>query len=322
MPDGHPIGRLTRVVDWAGEHLHSYDVRGRETDERHVVVGVPYNVGHSFDSMDREYCTVHPDGEKVGRTFDVQGVIETLKEYPGSGCTGTPTAGIYLDATTYNEAGMPTALGYGNGLVVNHGYRSSDWRLTSIAASTYLNYTYGYDGKGNVNSIADATEATTQTLVYDARDRLTGVTGLSQPINYTYNEIGNLTMKQEGGSHYATMTYPSAPNPRPHALSQANYAGGGPRTFEYDANGNMTLERDNGADVHQYVYDAEGQTYVRISTVGAETAYVYYHYDADGTLSAKSRPTRATAPSTSAASMRTTRDRSPNTTWWMGNASP
>jgi RHS repeat-associated protein len=282
MPDGSPLGRLTRVVDWAGEHLHSYDSRGRETDEKHVVASVAYSVGHLFDSMDREYCTVYPDGEKVGRIFDAQGVIEALRQYPNAGCAGTATA-VYLDATNYNEAGMPTALTYGNALTATYGYRSSDWRLTNITVPTLLNYTYGYDAKSNINSIADSIEGTTQALIYDARDRLDYVTGLGQTIDYTYNAIGNITMKREGASHYTDMTYPGAGSPRPHAVSQAYYSGGS-HSFDYDANGNMTLERDNGVDLHQYVYDTEGQLYVRVSTVDNPITAVYYHYDANGSL--------------------------------------
>jgi RHS repeat-associated protein len=108
------------------------------------------------------------------------------------------------------------------------------------------------------------------------------VTGLGQTVDYGYNEIGNMTSKQEGASHYTSMTYPAAGNPRPHAVTQANYAGGS-RMFEYDANGNMTVERNNGNAVHQYGYNAEGMTSYRAST--GETPFaVWYHYDANGTL--------------------------------------
>ncbi len=286
MPDGYPIGRLTRVVDWAGEHLHSYDARGRETDERHVISGTTYDLGHSFDSFNRETCTVYPDGEKVGSVFDNQGVVETLEQYPNVGCAGTPTA-TYLSSTTYNAASLPSTLAYGNGLNVTFGYRSSDWRLNSITTGALLNYSYGFDGKGNINSIADSIEGTTQSLVYDHRDRLDQVTGLpSTAVDYTDNEIGNLTMKQEGASYYTSMTYPSGGSPRPHAVTQANYPGGY-HTFQYDANGNMTGEYDNtGAVVHEYSYNAEGMTYARTSP-GQNPSAVFYTYDADGKLSRK-----------------------------------
>jgi RHS repeat-associated protein len=280
MPDGYPVGRLTRVVDWAGEHLHSYDARGRETDERHVVSGSTYDVGHAFDSADREVCTTYPDGEKVGTTFDAQGVIETLKQYPGAGCIGAATE-TYLTSTEYSPAGMPTMLTYGNGLNVTYGYRSTtDWWLNNISASSMLNYTYGYDAKGNISSISDSIEGTTQTLTYDDRDRLTGVTGLAQVITYSYSDIGNMISKQEGASHYTSMTYPPAGNPRPHAIGQAYYSGGF-HTFTYDDNGNMDFERDNASNViHAYTYNAEGMTASRTSG-GASSSYTYGE---DGTL--------------------------------------
>lgn len=288
MPDGYPIGRLTRILDWAGEHLHSYDGRGRETDERHIIQSATYDVGHSFDSLDREYCTAYPDGEKVGTTFDTQGVVETLEQYPGAGCGGTPTA-TYLTSTTYNAASLPATLAYGNGLNVAYGYRSSDWRLSSITAGSLLNYSYGYDAKGNITTIHDSTEGpqgTTQTLAYDHRDRLDRVNGLSATIDYTDNEIGNLTMKQEGASNYTSMTYPSPGNPRPHAVTQANYPTGY-HTFQYDANGNMTGEYDNALNpVHEFAYNAEGLTSSRTST-GQSPATVSYEYDAQGTLARK-----------------------------------
>jgi hypothetical protein len=142
--------------------------------------------------MDREVATTYPDGEVVSRTFNSQGLTNVV-----SGATS------YQSAATHNAAGQPTQLSFGNGRNQHFTYRP-DLRLESLTVSPTAPatmYTYGYDLKGNMQTITDSSIPVgvpqTTTFGYDERDRLTSVSGPTTS-NFEYDAIGNMTRKEEG----------------------------------------------------------------------------------------------------------------------------
>ncbi len=303
MPAGYPKGRLTMVSNAVVEQLYSYDARGRTTDERVIINGAD-DVKHTYDSMDREVSTTYPDGEVVSRSFDAQGLVQSVRGADAAGSLGT-----YLNRAEYNAAGSPTRWLLGSGLDVRYGYRPNDLRLQSICATSLgqpctpcpststnelLKVCYqSYDGRGNITSIFDpldktgGSSGTTSTYSYDHRDRLTGVSGLAQSLSYSYDPIGNLTSKQgESGNSYTLMDYGYG-DAGPHAITTACCALS-QHTFQYDAMGNMTWERVEPTWRHNFAYDAEGRLSMRASA-GEDT--VSYTYDAGGSLVKKSSAT-------------------------------
>ena len=133
-------------------------------------------------------------------------------------------------------------------------------------------FEYHYDAIGDVNWIKDynAGGTQTQTFGYDALNRLTsavtsGGTNGTYSESYTYNaNTGNLASKTGLG----TYTYNST-----HQHAVASVSG---RTFQYDANGNIT-QRVIAGSTNNLAYDAENH----LSGVsGAATAT--FVYDGDG----------------------------------------
>jgi YD repeat-containing protein len=264
--------------------------------------------------MDREVATTYPDGEVVSRTFNSQGLTNVV-----SGATS------YQSAATHNAAGQPTQLSFGNGRNQHFTYRP-DLRLESLTVSPTAPatmYTYGYDLKGNMQTITDSSIPVgvpqTTTFGYDERDRLTSVSGPTTS-NFEYDAIGNMTRKEEGVAQgppenavecqnpgdddndgkindgcttsYPSLNYacsPACTPSRPHAVKTAAGSDGA-HAFSYDASGNTTRETLNGADLRLYEYDAEGRQARAQLEPGAP--FSSYTYDADGQLVKVSGPKR------------------------------
>jgi len=285
-PD-YSMGRLTKVQEWAETQKFRYDVRGRVETERHEVAGLTLDVTRAYDSLDRVTSTTYPDGEAVTNTYDAQGLIDTV----------SGTSSYLLSATSHNAAGLPDTLALGNAKNLSFTYWG-DWRLKTLKTSpgtAHVDYTYEYDGVGNVTKVTDGTltSGNVGTYTYDYADRLTSVTGLPDVIGYSYDEIGNLTEKTEspGTPNYAGDPGPGmfygAGAPGPHALTSAtSWVSGVSRshTYEYDAAGNMLREKMNGRVVNEFQYDAAGHVFFRRSEPFETNGYDYYYNNSDGAL--------------------------------------
>jgi len=103
----------------------------------------------------------------------------------------------YPDSTTefftYDTVGNLTQKTDQNGVNISYQY-DSNYRLTLIDYPTGTDVSYEYDLHGNVTKVVDGTE--TQ-YTYDNRNRMTGKTriidGVSYPLNYSYDDVSNLT---------------------------------------------------------------------------------------------------------------------------------
>ena len=136
------------------------------------------------------------------------------------GTTGTSL----WTANFFDAEGHVTNQTTGDGLVTLRAFDSKTGRLTSIRTAPprnissnphiqNLNYTYGL--LGNLQSRSDADTNMSETLAYDALNRLTsssisGSTSLSKA--FSYDPIGNMLSKSDVG----TYSYPAAGSPRPH----------------------------------------------------------------------------------------------------------
>ncbi|MCB9771318.1 MAG: VCBS repeat-containing protein [Candidatus Omnitrophica bacterium] len=180
---------------------------------------------------------------------------------------------VYINNVDYNALGQMTKVEFGNGVVTTYTYSPTMLRLTNItstnAAGTVLqNFSYTYDGVGNITAIVDAVNTATQTFKYDALNRLTQAVGAYGTKNYTFDQIGNIITKDG-----LTYTY-SKVAAGPHAVTSLSDG----TTITYDINGNMTSKSKAG-EVMQYFYDSEN----RLSSVKKNTSLIAeYLYDGDG----------------------------------------
>jgi YD repeat-containing protein len=203
--DMETIGTLSELNTSDSSTHYYYDERFRKTKEDIEMDGLTWTTLWTYDAADRLATQTETDGTILNFTYNEQGQVETL-------------AGR-MQNVDYNAMEKITLKDYNNTLTTSYTYNTDDFRLASIQTPGLQDFSYAYDGVGNVITIADSINASTQTFTYDDLDRLTSAqesdNGYSR--NYTYNPIGNL-LKIEGDTKTWTFTYGNGTK-IPHAIT-------------------------------------------------------------------------------------------------------
>jgi RHS repeat-associated protein len=162
-------------------------------------------------------------------------------------CSKASLGGSYLSNVACDPALQPASLPLGNGLTTSYSY-DERLRVTSIVTGSAQDLAYTYDNVGNVATMTN--DGVQTTFTYDWLDRLVGASGAFSAL-YTYDEIGNMTRKQEGDSDYDLM-YQDAGHV--HAVTSVrDHATGGPiAELTYDSRGNLDTD---GTNSYQYNMD-------------------------------------------------------------------
>jgi RHS repeat-associated protein len=170
---------------------------------------------------------------------------------------------------TYDTQGRVMTTTLPDGHVIHNEYTGAF--LTKVyhdngsgGESAYLKEQYGYDARGNRNSIADANGNTT-TLVYDDRGRVIQVTNAkSEETHYTYTgdhltqiEVGRTLA--EGAGQITRLTY--TPEGWLETLQKQQDGGAWLTvlTQEYASDGKVIARRDARTRVTRLVYDGLGR---------------------------------------------------------------
>ncbi len=133
-----------------------------------------------------------------------------------------------------------------------------------------LNQYYTYDIGGNVISVTDAKEYTTD-FVYDKLDRLVSVTDpLQQTTEYDYNLLGELSGIKQGGIWTKTKTFDESGR----LITKTN-ASNESEQFIPDELGNLIAKTDINQKVFSYQYDTNNR--INGEQVGAEEIRTYYN---------------------------------------------
>jgi YD repeat-containing protein len=197
-------GTLSRINNPHDTYSYSYDDHLRKVLENHSIEGLAANftTTWTYDSADRATSTTYPDGETVDFTYNSQGQLES--------------AGAYLTNIDYNAVEKITNKRFGTGIRTNYEYRPDNYRLTRIHTPTLQDFTYTYDGVGNVLSIGNQLRGTTENFGYDELHRLTSAHETEgYNLTYAYNSIGNLIKIRDD-----VLTYGNGAGP--HALTSYN----------------------------------------------------------------------------------------------------
>ncbi|MGH6617906.1 RHS repeat-associated core domain-containing protein, partial [Sphingomonas sp.] len=234
--------------------------------------------------------------------YDLQGLqlYARFGSASGEGLTqGYDGLGRLLSSTT-NQGGVARTLGYqydaaGNRIRVTH------------PDGTY--FIYDYDGLNRATAIRENGATTVATITYDTQGRRSGSNRAGAVTTYGYDPVSRLTSIADDlagtvadvtatfgyspASQMATRTrnnngYAFAGNVnvnRTYAVNGLNqYTSGGPATFGYDANGNLTSDGSNS-----FTYDVENRLITRSGGVGVALAW-----DPMGRLYRVSSPTTDT----------------------------
>jgi RHS repeat-associated protein len=241
----------------------SYDALGRE-------VRAMFTAGQTT-IWTRQAChlrlssgRVDENGQRRRETRSVQGWLQRVDEYLGTGACTTEDPGAYATTTyQYDPLGRLTVIRDTRGNLTVLVYDSLG-RRTGVNDPDTGWWTYGFDENGNTTSIRspkDIAQGTGTTLAYDALNRpLQQDNPVGADVEYRYDQ------GSYGLGHRTSMT-----------------DGSGQETYEYDAMGRRTLTTkivDGTAYPIRQSFDGRG----RILSVEYPGETVTYRYDAAGNL--------------------------------------
>ncbi len=305
--------RRTRMSNGNDTTSWTYDVRGRVSAETRTISATNFSTEFIYDAMDRVTTITNPSAEAVTTRYNDAGQPDKLT----SSQLVSSNSNDYVTSATYNALGQMTQRVAGNDasaanrVTTDFTYSPTSFRLSQlrvgVGATTYMQFSYGYDNVGNVSSIFAFDPRRKSHLLFQRSGSIERLedrhTELHKPNRrgqtVVVNAIGNMTTK--GG---LTLNYaPSGANSvRPHTVSSATSANG-TATFAYDDNGNMTTRVELSAteritytqgwdaenrlttvtnavnrDITRFFYDADGKRVKRTDPAGT-TLYVGDHYE-------------------------------------------
>jgi RHS repeat-associated protein len=230
------VGRLASTSITAGPgagYLRSfaYDSLSRPSQSSTTVDGTVYTFSATRDGNGRISTITYPSGFVAQYSYNSLGYSNQLADGTSHQVHWTLNA---LDAEQHI-----TQQTSGNGVVTARSFSATTGRLLTVnagAGNAVQNLSYTYDSLGNLLSRTDSNENLSETVTYDALNRLTSATIASNiaPVkNFTFDALGNLVTKSDVGSY----TYPTPGSSHPHAVSSIS-GGVISTTFTYDPNGN------------------------------------------------------------------------------------
>jgi RHS repeat-associated protein len=268
-------GRLARVKDESGEIRYEYGKLGEMVRERRTILQRTDGLGRSreavmeyrSDYLGRMQAITYPDGETVRYGYDYGGNVVSV--------TGTKQgqAFPYVEQIGYDEWGQRVYLKLGNGVETTYTYNEDRrWLSRVLTESTgqvgkpvLQDIQYNFDAVGNVSSYQNnaGTYNTRQEYAYDGLYQLVYARGISEnrphgnldyKAEYTQTYqfdtlgLGNMTEKR---SWTANTDKRQLGDPLDYEQDYA-YAAGfahraeriGRRYYQYDLNGNVTIEQD------------------------------------------------------------------------------
>jgi RHS repeat-associated protein len=271
-------GRITRVVDEAGQETRGYGKLGEVVRTTRTVVPLQpgdeprtYDTRFSFDSFGRMLSIVYPDGETLRYGYDGGGLVTSAYGVRPPQPHGTAGAESYLRSIQYDEFGQRVQVILGNGVVSRYAYDAKTRRLAGLDTVTPLQRTlqlnsYAYDRVGNVLGIANSLPQATQhrsgpvslRYQYDALDRLVGAQGTAEArhgvidqfsASFAYSDIHNMLRNTQVHQIVEGSGQGEFPPHSNHDFDY-HYDGGSPHQatridklkITYDANGNTSVQ--------------------------------------------------------------------------------
>ena len=304
VPGQAGAGEIVHKKDESGEISYKYGklsevVEETRTIQRYEVLSKPETATFTYcsDYLGRMQTMKYPDGETITYTYDkggqlkgVSGVKNTVK--------GTETYS-YIDTTVYDEHGQRVYIKYGNGVETRYRYDDKRRWLKDIETKnrqtdeTFQKISYRFDKVGNVLGYSNDASVyeTSQSYTYDSLYQLIGVEGTSNqykaiksfgstPVHvakykqdFAFDGIGNMTKKMSTtnlpgarGNAYpkAELDYSLDYEYDPAYAHRLVHAGN--RYYRYDANGNITAEKDgpfteDDEFIFTYSYDPDTDVY-------------------------------------------------------------
>ncbi len=249
------LNRVTSATNNAGTVSFTYDALDRLLSETFDGRTTTY----TYDVAGRRQTTVYPDGTTIYRTFDMRNRLTSIAK-------GSTILATY----EYNNVNQVITKTFGNGITTHLQYDFAN-RLSnfSTGSGSIQNTAYTYDKQQNKNSVSRLDNPSlSEEFTYDHKYRITGykrgVIGGSPTVqnSYTYDAAGNRTAATLNGANV---------NYTINNLNQLTATSGAQNvTLTYDNNGNITYD---GKYYKQY--DAESRLLKDSVSPGNVITYLY-----------------------------------------------
>ena len=297
---GFGIGRLTGMTDQAGTFSRSYDERGNITADSHTYgINGTYTLANAYSYDAGGFLTgqTYPDGMILAYGRDATEQLKTIKLKP----TAAGVLQNVITTTTHRPFGPLTYMVYGNGIVDTRGV-DQDYRTTGVTdtgTASLQGLTYALNANDNVTGITDAvTAGNSQTLTYDALDRLHTAVGGYGSETFGYDANGNRTSLNGVANTYNANTNLLTAIGSAAVTYNANGANGNitgiayaaPMGFTYNNANRLATVTISGGTVLSNVYDGFGQRITKTDTAQRFQAYDWmgrYVEQTDNTVTTK-----------------------------------
>jgi len=297
-------GEIVRKKDESGDIHYKYGrlsevIEETRTIKRYEPLSKPETATFTYrsDYLGRMQTMKYPDGETITYTYDKGGQLKGV-----SGVKNTIKGSenySYIDTIVYDEHGQRVYIKYGNGVETRYRYDDKRRWLKDIETKNkqtdeiFQKISYRFDKVGNVLGYSNDASVyeTSQNYTYDNLYQLIGVEGTSNqykaiksfgstPVNvakykqdFAFDGIGNMTKKSSTtnlpgarGNAYpkAELDYSLDYEYDPAYAHRLVHAGN--RYYRYDANGNITAEKDgpfteDDEFIFTYNYDPDTDVY-------------------------------------------------------------
>ncbi len=194
---------------------HQYDSLLRLKHTIETIDGIAYHSKYTYDPASRIASIHYPSDYTVLYDYTSEGYLRTLMDMESSLLWKTAEANAMM---------QPTKTITGNGFVTQYDYNIHSNRLRSIQTkkgnSTIQDYSYTYDHFDNMTERMDLKNATKESFVYDALNRLTNIEDQHGISMFTYDPLGRMTSKTTPeGIVFSDANYSGA---RPHAIKSVH----------------------------------------------------------------------------------------------------
>ena len=264
-------GRLTSASDANHSMAWTYDALGRVVGAAQIVGAVTRSVGYGYQNSHLA-SVITPSGQVISYGH-ANGKISSV----------SVNNVMVLNDVLYDPFGPPRLWTWANGTIAVRN-QDLDGKVSEFDSGGEM-YAYAYDDASRITAISNSNDpALSWSYGYDALDRLTSGTSISQSENFAYDANGN-RLSESGSS--AGQPFSNTFNVAPTSNRMSSIAGSRANTYTFDAAGHTTAETNagrpvvlGGTTVVSYLYNALGQ---RVWKSGPDGP-VYFVYDQDGHL--------------------------------------
>ncbi|MBI3604739.1 MAG: hypothetical protein HY202_01780 [Nitrospirae bacterium] len=266
----------TSLSSSAASYSYQYDAQNRLIGQTFTIGSMNFTTSYGYDSAGNNNNMTYPSTRALSYGYNTANQITSL--------TG------YVSNVTYHPSGGIASISYANGVATSQGY-DNRYRIQTINAPGIVQYTYGYDGVGNVTGITDGVNsAKNRGMGYDPLDRLTSASGVWGSLSYGYDALGNRVSQILNSTATTNYNYSSS-------NLLASLSGATTASYTYDLSSNMTFIRGynlaydyanrltsstiSGGTV-TFTYDGEGKRIKKFNSSTGKT--LIYHYDRLGNV--------------------------------------